>query len=659
MKKVYLLLLLNSLFINTQAQNFNWAKREGLYQYDYGYGITTDNTGNMYVAGKYEMNAIFSGDTLPWQGNHDIYVAQYSSTGALNWIRTAGGPSGDYAHAIACDGSNLYVAGEIEGPQYTIKFVGSPITLTTKSSNDAFIAKYDLNGNLLWARSAGAYQDDKAQAVAYDKDGNVYMAGFFNDTAYFGTTTIYGKGLNDIFIAKYDKDGNFLWVHQAGSAGRDEAKGIQCDAAGNVYVCGLYTDGCIFGTQTLTSPGGFFNTFLAKYAPDGTLTWVKTAGGDYDDVAWSLTMDNAGKIYVAGEFNAYAGFGSIYLTTSGQAEAFVACYDASGNVQWATPAGGNQLTRARGIGCDGTNLYITGQFGGTAAFGTTSLTAVDSSDIFMAKINNTGTFMWATSVTGPADTVETLGYESGNAICAEASGNVYATGSLLSGGTFGSTTLTPYAHTDVFITKITQGPDVTAPLAIIYSPADNSTNVPVNSNLVITFNEAIQKGTGNIIIKESGVVTQTIPVAGTNVTVSGNTVTINSADFTNGASVNVEMAAGVFTDMANNNYAGITDATSWNFAIGTTRVSIPEISTTTNINIYPNPSNGSLSIDLSNITDQQIALIIVNNVGETVVKRINISPSLINIDLSILTTGVYFIVINGEHTNFRNKIIIQ
>ena len=461
MKKIYLLIAFAALLINVQAQNFDWAKREGLYAYDYGYGITTDASGNVYTAGKYEENAIFSGDTLPNEStNHDIYVAKYSSDGTLNWIRTAGGLLGDYAHGIACDGSDLYVAGEIEGPQYQITFVGSPITLTTKSSNDAFVAKYDLNGTLLWAKSAGGFQDDKAQAVTCDNSGNVYIAGYFNDTAWFGSTMILGNiGSNDMFVAKYDKDGNFLWAQQAGSAGRDEAKGIKCDAAGNVYVCGMYSNGCTFGNQTLTSTPGYFDTFLAKYSSAGVLQWVKTAGGDYDDVAWSLTMDNAGKIYVTGEFNAYANFGGIYLTTATQAQAFVACYDASGTIQWATAAGdmttsGAMVTRARGIGCDGTDLYITGQFGGTATFGTTILTAADSSDIFMASLDNSGNFIRAMAVGGAPDAFEPLGYESGNAICATSSGIAYATGSLLDGGVFGNTTLAPYSRTDVFITRI-------------------------------------------------------------------------------------------------------------------------------------------------------------------------------------------------------------
>jgi len=109
--------------------------------------------------------------------------------------------------------------------------------------------------------------------------------------------------------------------------------------------------------------------------------------------------------------------------------------------------------------------------------------------------------------------------------------------------------------------------DITPPSVTNYSPADNSTNVSASANLVLTFDENIQKGTGNILIKEEGVTTQTIDVTSVAVTVTGNTATINSSDFTAGANVHIEIAAGTFKDVFNNNYTGISDATTWNFSI--------------------------------------------------------------------------------------------
>ncbi len=518
MKKLYTLILINSLFINAYAQNFQWAKVEGAYAYDYGYGIVNDNSGNVYVAGKYEEFANFSGIILPNQGNHDIFLAKYSSAGTINWVTTGGGPLGDYAHALAYDGSNsLYVAGEIEGTNSIISFENSPITLTTLADNDIFLAKYDLTGALVWAVSAGGYYSDKALGVTTDPSGNVYVCGFFTDTATFGgTTTLYGNvGDREIFIAKYDMNGVFQWVRQAGGPGRDEAKEIKCDAAGNVYICGQYQDAAVFGANTLTTPliGGYHysNAFLAKYDPTGALQWVKSSGGDYDDVGWSLALDNAGKIYMTGEFIGYDIFGNnVTATSNGNSDAFVACYNSNGGVLWAVNAGGTYLDRSRGIGTDGTNLYITGQFGGTASFGSHTVTAVDSSDVFMAELNSSGMFLWASSVGGIHDSVETLGYESGNAICAQPSGDVYATGALLQGGMFGSVTLPQYSRTDMFITKLSA-----TPVNVLES--NNLTDVriypnPSTGNLVLHVKDAkngkmemtIYNGLAQVVNKKTG-----------------------------------------------------------------------------------------------------------------------------------------------------------
>ncbi len=463
MKKFYLLILLGLGFNNIRSQTFSWAKDEGFYAYDYGLGIVTDNSGNVYVAGKYEQNANFSGTILPcisgtYNCNHDIYVAKYSSTGSLTWIHTGGGNLGDYAHAISSDGNNLFVAGEIEGVNNLITFPGSTITLTSVGDNDIFLSKYDLNGNLLWATSAGGYKNEKALGVSQDAAGNIYICGEYVDSCKFDASTmITGKGVFDAFVAKYNSNGVFQWVRTAGGSGRDEAQGIKCDASGNCYVAGFFSDGAMFVTTTYsTMSSSFYDAFLAKYDTNGNLQWVRTGRGLYDEVGWSVTMDNAGMIYMSGEFNATGYFGSFQIYTNGNADAFVVKYDAAGNEQWAKGVGGPLIDRARGVGTDGSNILITGQFGGTANFGSTALVAADSSDVFFAGLDNSGNFLNALSVGGKPDSPESLGYESGIAITADNSGNVFGTGALLNGGVFGSISVSPYARTDMFLTKITQ-----------------------------------------------------------------------------------------------------------------------------------------------------------------------------------------------------------
>jgi methionine-rich copper-binding protein CopC len=116
-----------------------------------------------------------------------------------------------------------------------------------------------------------------------------------------------------------------------------------------------------------------------------------------------------------------------------------------------------------------------------------------------------------------------------------------------------------------FDLELTATSDVTAPTVSSFSPADNATGVLLTANLSMTFSENVQKGTGNILIKEGGVTTQTIDVTSSAVSVSGAVVTINPSNFSYSASVNVEIPSGVIKDLSNNNFAGITNATTWNF----------------------------------------------------------------------------------------------
>jgi hypothetical protein len=446
-----------------RSQTFTWAKDEGAAGYDYGMGVTTDNSGNIYMAGKYEQCAVFSGSTINCASNynHDIYLAKYSPSGSLTWIRTAGGPLGDYAHAVACDGNNnVVIAGEIEGASTDlITFSNSTVTLHPVYDNDFVLAKYDLSGNLQWALREGGYGSEKAEGVCLDNSGNIYCCGhFIQPITWNGTTTTNSAGQEDCFIVKYDPNGSFQWVKTFGGPGTDIVKGVKCDAAGNVYAVGYYSDQCVFGTTTYSTNANsaYLDVFLAKYDPSGNLLWVRTAGSQYDDAGWSITIDNSGLIYISGEFNAAVYFGSTQVVTHGNSDAFVACYDQSGTPMWAKGAGGPLFERARGIGSFGNTLFITGQFGSTVTFGTTNLTAADSSDVFFASLTNTGTFLNASSVMGPADATETLGFESGQSICADPAGVVYASGALLNGGTFGSITSGGYGKTDAFLARIDQ-----------------------------------------------------------------------------------------------------------------------------------------------------------------------------------------------------------
>jgi len=203
-----------------------------------------------------------------------------------------------------------------------------------------------------------------------------------------------------------------------------------------------------------------------------------------------------------------------------------------------------------------------------------------------------------------------------------------------------------------FDLQLTGNGDIIPPVVNSYSPADNSTNVSASANLVLTFNENIQKGVGNIFIKEGGVTTQTIDVTSATVTVSGNTVTINPADFTLGAAVNIEIAAGSFKDLFNNNYAGITDATTWNFSVVAPDLTPPTVS---NYSPADNSTNVSNNANLILTFNENIQ----KGSGNILVKEAGVITQTIDVTSATVTVAGNTATINPSDLTYSAAVNIE
>jgi Thrombospondin type 3 repeat/Beta-propeller repeat len=456
------------------AQELDWATSASAIQ---GNRIATDAAGNSYVTGLFEATATFGAGeanetTLTSAGDWDIFVAKYDPDGALIWAKRAGGSGLDRGNGIATDSAgNSYVTGRFNGtatfglaPNFTI--------ITTVGGDDVFVAKYDPNGTLEWARRAGGAGADQAWGIAIDSAGHSYVSGSFSGTATFGLdfpteTTLTAAGLQDIFVAKYGAGGALVWANRAGSTGFDEGRDIAADGAGNSYVSGNLSGTATFGAgepneTTLSSAGGL-DTFVARYDASGALLWAKRAGGTgADDGGFGIALDGAGNSYASGRFRGTATFGAgepnqTTLSSAGDLDFFVARYDASGALVWARRAGGNGFDDGLAIATDGAGeSYVIGFFNSTATFGAgeaneTTLTTAGDREIFVASYDASGALAWATSAGG-------AGVDAGIGIAIDGAGNSYATGFFQASATFGAgeaneTTLTASGFTDTFIAR--------------------------------------------------------------------------------------------------------------------------------------------------------------------------------------------------------------
>ncbi len=460
-KLTYSIIFLSLIFFscektNAQAPNWLWAKSAGGTSGDEGRSVATDASGNVFMTNWFLSDTISFGsitltNTNAGSSSANIFIVKYDAGGNVIWAKSEGGNSYGFSNSISIDTSgNVFITGVFNSP--TISF--GTITLTNAGSWDIFIVKYDANGNMLWAKSAGGYYDDSCNSISTDASGNAFMTGYFSsDTITFGTITLTSAGYpdNDIFIVKYDASGNVLWAQSAGdSTGSDHGSSVATDANGNVFMTGYYDSYIIsFGTITISNNPGIF---LVKYDASGNALWVKVAnaGSSFDN--YFVSTDVSGNVFMTGNFFCNITFGATTLTNNcSNQDIFIVKYDASGNLLWAKRAGGNYTDAVLSVATDANgNVLITGQFKSATTFGTTTLTnanGVNYQDIFIAKYDASGNVLWAKSAGGNFDDV-------GYSVSTDASGNVFMTGAFSTIITFGSTTLTNAGFRDIFIAKL-------------------------------------------------------------------------------------------------------------------------------------------------------------------------------------------------------------
>ena len=400
-----------------------WADHAGASDGgDMAYGIDMLEDGSCFITGGFQSDALFGESdpnetTLHAVAGTDIFVARYNPDGTLEWAKAAGGSDWLGGNSVAAfpDGSCV-VTGDIAGFVTFGQGETGQTELTAEGTLDIFLAKYNPDGTLDWAIKAGGSGFDSGKGVSVVPGGNILLTGEFEDTASFDETTdLTSDGNKDIFIACYDSDGSLVWAKRAGGTDSDTGKDVTALPDGSCYVTGDFKDTATFGpgetnVTLLTSPQ-YSDFFLARYNPDGSLEWAVRAGGSYGTYGYSCSAAGDGSCLAAGVFYTEAVFGPdepspITLTGSGS-EIFVARYRNDGTVEWAKSAGGTKTDTAYSVAAyaDGACL-VTGYFGYSssssygysATFGEgTDELVLDSAgyhDIYLAHYKPDGSLGW-------------------------------------------------------------------------------------------------------------------------------------------------------------------------------------------------------------------------------------------------------------------------
>ncbi len=259
----------------------------------------------------------------------------------------------------------------------------------------------NISNTPLWAAQvAGSSSTDSIQGIAMDAQGRTYVCGYFYVTATFGTTTLSSSGSYDIFVGRIT-NGAWDWVQRAGGSNSDQCQDIDVDDGGNVSITGYFYGTASFGTSSLSSTGSN-DIFVARLDTAGNWLWATKAGGSSSDYGYGVAVDNQGNTYVTGYYysSGTVYFGSLTLGTNSYDEAFVAALDSSGQFTWAERMYGSYYQRGRDIDVNQNgDLVVTGEFTYSINIGGTTLSPSYSSSsyyrIFVAKFDTSGNFQWA------------------------------------------------------------------------------------------------------------------------------------------------------------------------------------------------------------------------------------------------------------------------
>jgi uncharacterized delta-60 repeat protein len=462
-----------------------WAKRAGGASQDYGRDVAVLTDGSIAVVGWFEGTATFgqgeSNETLLTSaGNWDIFVARYYSDGTLAWAKGAGSTGTDEGQGIAVlsDGS-VALTGYFTGTATFGQGDANETSLISAEYEDIFVACYNADGTLAWAKRAGGTSlYDEGEALVALSDGSLVVTGAFGGTATFGegeaneTDLTAGATATDLglFVARYDADGAVVWAK-----GTRDAKGLGIaaltdDSAAVTGYFGYFS----FSSTTTFGQGEPNETdltalsngdiFVARYNPDGTLGWVKSAGGTEQDQGFGVAALSDGSLVATGFFCQTATFGDgepneTTLVSAGSRDIFIARHSADGSLVWAKRAGGGGGTSGD-WGFDiaaflDDSVALTGFFHQTATFGEgeanqTSLTATGPEELFLARYGSDGSLGWAIGAAGD--------FDEGRGVAVLPGDSVVVTGLFFDSATFGpceprETTLASAGQADIFVAR--------------------------------------------------------------------------------------------------------------------------------------------------------------------------------------------------------------
>jgi hypothetical protein len=578
----------------------------------------------------------------------------------------------------------LYLKRKSVNPNYMKKFYKLIIAGCVLQFN-----VYFAQISLVWADGAGSNSDDLAKAMSVDKYGNSYCVGDFNASADLdpgpGVLTLNPAGGMDIYISKMNSAGSLVWAKRIGGVGDENVEGICRDTQQNIYVAGWFNGVVDFdpgaATFNMTSIGTD-DVFVCKLDSAGNFIWAKQFGGTNVDYGVDVAVDSAGYVYVTGDYKFTADFdpgaATVNQTSAGATDIFVCKLTSAGNFVWVKSIGNTGYDAGAELECVDGGVVISGWFNNTVDFDPGvayfPLISYGVRDIFVMKLDASGTFLWAGNMGGAFN-------DGCHDVCSDSLGNIYLTGYF--DGAFAdldpgvtSYTLPNAGSEDIFVVKLNPlgffqwgaamgGPSQDAGRGIVVNDGNvfvtgvfsETSDFDPNDNYQYNL---VSSGNAEIFLSQldmNGSFVAAAAMGGPGADIG----TCIGADTTGGVYIHggfggysvqpcdFDPSAGSFTLTSTNSTYDLFLAKYKGAARTAGLVSVSKDAITANV--YPNPSNGELLLQ----TSESGVASIYNSKGQLVETLACNGETKINIVSK--PAGIYVLQFSGINTNFSKRIM--
>jgi hypothetical protein len=378
------------------------------------------------------------------------------------------------------DSGNVYITGSFEGVDVDFNPEAAVDLHSSNGGYDAYLTKYDSGGNYLWTVTWGGMGIwDEGFGLAIHQT-SLYVTGHFEQTVDFDPSlagvdnhTALGDG-RDIFLSKFDLDGNLQWAITWGALGTaelgiwDEGHGIGMLSTGDIIVTGIYSSTVDFdpgaGNDSHTSNGDD-DVFISRFTPSGGYVWTETFGGQYEDGVNGIDIDNSDRILITGFYMDTVDFdpgaGTDLHTSNGFKDIYFSRFASNGAFDFAKTWGSYEgfiFEDGFDIAADASNnIFVTGRFEGTVDFdpGPSEfiIASIGIVDTFLSKFSNTGNFEWVKTWSGMGI------WDEGHGVAIDSFDFVYVIGNFEGTADFnpgpGVNEFTSNGGQDVFVSKFT------------------------------------------------------------------------------------------------------------------------------------------------------------------------------------------------------------